>query len=143
MKKTIVLLSLFFIYAVPCFAEGVENGKYELSFRISDMGFSQIIEIKNSTQNTDISYYKFDVVIKEKGSLKRFDDDNQIIKGIAYDGKFKFIIPYANVVSIDAFYFEGKNKLEDGIFTGTGDVPYQGPNVGNNKFNFVLTKINP
>ena len=142
-KKVFLLGLLFALYSTSCLASGIENGKYEISFRISDMGFSQVIEIRNSTQNDEVSHYKFDVIINEKGSLSRFKDDNQIVKGIVYNGKFKMIIPYANVTGVDAYYFEGKNESKNGFFSGIGDVPYQGPNVGKNKFNFFLKKINP
>jgi len=140
MKNLIVTLAIILLPSLG-FADGLDDGKYEISFRISDMGFTQVVTITHCTKNSTVSYYKFDVVIEEKGALKRFKDDKQIVKGIVYDGKFKFIIPYANVASLDGYYFEGNNKLKNGVFTGNGDVPFQGPNGGKNKFHFQIKKI--
>ncbi len=141
MKRIILVLALL-IPITACYAR-IENGDYELSFRISDMGFQQIITVTNCTYNPDISYYKFDVLIAENGALKRFADDAQTVNGLVYDGKFKFIIPYANVVTVDAYCFEGANEETNEQFCGKGDVPFQGPNSGNNKFTFWMKKKDP
>ena len=117
MKKLTIFICLLFMCIAPCFAKGIENGRYEISFTISDMGFTQIIEIRNSTQKPNSPYYKFDVIIKEEGSLKTSDDDNQIIKGIVFNGHFKFIIPCAYIVNVEAYYFDGKISLCAGTHT--------------------------
>ena len=140
MKNIIFVSSLLFLGNF-CFADGLDNGRFEVLFRISDMGFSQIVTITNCTTNSAVDYYKFDVAISEQGSLMRFAGDRQMVKGIVYDGKFKFIIPYANVASLEGFYFEGTNQATNGVFIGNGDVPFQGPNGGENKFHFQIKKL--
>ena len=104
------------------------------------MGFEQEITIANCWWTPNLTCMYYDVVINKKGSLKRFDGDNQIVRGILYEGKFKFIIPFANVVDIHPYIFQGVNTETNGVFEGNGDVPYQGPNVGNNKFHFWMKK---
>jgi hypothetical protein len=124
-------------------ATGITNGTYEIGFRISDMGFQQEVTITNCWWTHNLTAMYFDVVIKKNGSLKRFDGDCQSVRGVVYNGEFKFIIPFANVVDVNAFYFTGKNQDKNGAFQGTGDVPYQGPNGGNNKFTFQMKRIGP
>jgi hypothetical protein len=143
MTKVLTALAMILVGAGSAMGNSLTNGLYAISFRISDMGFSQVVTITNCTQNADVSYYKFDVVIDQKGSLKRFDDDNQRVKGIVYDGKFKFVIPYANVASHYTFYFDGLNTSSNGVFRGQGDVPYMGPNCSNNTFRFYMKEWIP
>ena len=142
MKRIILALALL-IPITACYA-GITNGNYEISFRISDMGFQQEITVTNCWWTPNLSCMYYDVVITNKGALKRFDSDNQKVRGILYEGYFKFIIPYANVVNVDAFVFKGNNtETKDGIFEGEGDVPYEGVNSGNNRFKFWMKKIGP
>ncbi len=47
----------------------------------------------------------------------------------------------ADVVKVDAYIFEADNKEKDGMFLGSGDVPFQGPNGGDNKFQFSMKRI--
>lgn len=118
----------------------LDDGIYHIRFRISDMGFSQVVTITNCTRSSNFTHFKFDVVVSENGSLKRRVDDWQSVKNIVYDGHFKFAIPVANVSTHMVFYFEGVNHSTNGVFMGEGDVPFMGPNVGKNKFTFSMTK---
>jgi hypothetical protein len=124
-------------------AGGITNGQYEITFRISDMIFQQEVSITNCWWTHNLTTMYYDVAVEKNGSLKRFDGDRQTVRGILYTGKFKFIIPYANVVNVDAFVFEGSNADKDGVLEGTGDVPFQGPNAGNNRFKFWMKRKIP
>ena len=141
MKATIT--SLLCLIPFLAHGAGITNGQYEISFRISDMGFQQEVTITNCWWTPNLTTMYFDVVIEKNGSLKRFDGDRQTVRGILYMDRFKFIIPFANVVNVDAFVFEGSNADQDGVFEGTGDVPFQGPNGGNNKFKFWMKRKTP
>lgn len=141
MKK--IILTLISLMAIGTSHAGITNGDYEITFRISDMGFQQDITITNCWWTPNLSCMYYDVIISKKGSLKRFDGDRQIVRGILYEGYFKFIVPYANVVNVDAFYFKGKNVETNGVFEGEGDVPYEGMNAGDNRFRFWMKRKNP
>ncbi len=135
-----IITSLLCLLPFLANGAGITNGQYEITFRISDMGFQQEVTITNCWWTDNLTTMYCDVVIEKNGSLKRFDGDRQTVRGILYIGKFKFIILFANVVNVDAFVFEGSDEDRDGILEGTGDVPFQGPNGGNNKFEFSMRR---
>lgn len=141
MKRSILALMLL-IPLSECYA-GITNGVYEITFPISDMIFQQEITITNCWWTPNLSCMYYDVVITKKGSLKRFEGDNQTVRGILYEGYFKFIVPYANVVDVNAYVFKGKNEEVNGVFEGEGDVPYTGPNSGNNRYKFWMKTKDP
>jgi len=126
----------FFASQCACLADGLENGKYEIRFDISDMVFTQVVTITKLTGTT------FDIVIDEEGSLnlrpKRHGRQN--VNGVIYSGNFKFVVPSANVVHVYAYYFEGKNVSKDGKLTGNG-ISLRGLGTPVEKFSFVIRRL--
>ena len=114
--KTIATI-LIALIPIISHASGITNGEYELTFWMSnDNGLQQNITITNLSWTHNLTAMYFDVIVDKNGSLKKFDGDNQIVRGLVYEGKFKFIIPYANVVDVTPYIFEGYNTDTNGLF---------------------------
>jgi hypothetical protein len=119
MKSALVLLiALLF----PSLSWALGPGTYVISFRISDMGFQQAVELKNFRESPNGAFVGFDVHLDQQGSLKRFPPDSQLVQGVVYDGKFRFILPFANVTSVYGFNFVGTDEEVDGAYRGSGHV---------------------
>lgn len=90
-------------------AEALEPGVYTLMFRSShDVIQAQEIEISNIRRRSS-GYGSFDVKVSTTGGAMRFPEDGQLVQGLYYDGKFTFILPFANIVDVTGYKFIGED----------------------------------
>lgn len=137
MKLALVLvIALFF----PSLSWALDPGTYMISFRISDMGFQQEVELKNFRESPNGAFVGFDVHLTEKGSLKRFPSDSQIVQGVVYDGRIRFILPFANVTEVYGFHFVGEDEGSDGAYRGSGHVYLNEPEE-KDTFDFRMERV--
>ena len=125
---------------------GITNGDYELTFVPETKGKDKVIgqqsiTITNIWWTHNLSAMYFDVVIETNGSLKRFEGDRQIVRGLVYEGRFKFVIPYANVVDVTPYIFEGSNNSTNADLDGTGTVEWPLRAGGPTPLRFWMKKI--
>ena len=140
MKK--ILLLLFGVLPFAAFSEGITPGQYSISFGVADARWSQTVEIANFS--TNLVCTNFDVLIKEDGSFKRPDESQQLVRGLVYKNKIKFIIPEANANNVYPYVFEADNKEKNGIFEGSCEMLFTGPNSDRtSKFRFTMQRIAP
>ena len=140
MKRIILLL--FGLLPPAGLSQGITPGKYLISFGISDAGWSQTVKIANFSTNSVCT--NFDVLIEEDGSFKRSNASRQLVRGLVYGNKFKFIIPDANVNNVYPYIFEADNTEKNGRFEGSCDVLFTGPNSDRTgKFHFTMQRIAP
>jgi hypothetical protein len=148
---------MFFILSASCFClscvsrqepgigKGIQNGKYRLNFDIQDAICEQIIEINNSTQNSDLYNdlynYTYTITIKEYGSLHHRNMPAVITSGVVSGGMFKFLVPKCSLPEVEAYYFQGNNEFKNGMLKGTGKHFVSGTDWG--KFNFTMKRLNP
>jgi hypothetical protein len=122
-------------------AAGITNGTYYVAFFISDMGNGYDITILNYSNYPDAKFASFDILAcphRPNRSDPYGTERTQRVTGVVLDDRFHFIIPAGWIGGYWAYYFEGNNESSNGVFQGNGDVPYTGPNWGNNKFHFIL-----
>jgi len=107
-------------------AQALEPGIYTLWFRTShDAIQAQEIEILNFRRRTN-AYGSFDVKVSTTGGTMRFPEDSQFVQGLYYDGKFTFILPFANVVDVTGYKFIGEDKEADEMYKGKVHIFGQG-----------------
>ena len=122
---------------------GITNADYELTFVPETKGMDRVIgqqtiTITNLWWTHNLTAMYFDVVVETNGSLKRFEGDKQIVRGLVYEGRFKFIIPYANVIDVTPYIFEGSNNTTNGNLEGTGTVQWPERAGGPTPFRFWM-----
>lgn len=118
-----LLVAICFL-SISNVAFALEAGTYLIGFRISDELYFQKIELSNFRESPNKTFVGFDVHLEEQGSLKRFPSDSQVVQGVVYMGKFKFIIPFADVINVYGFNFVGVDELVDGSYKGDGEVSW-------------------
>lgn len=139
------LTVLFALMPAICCASGITNGDYEVTFIPESKGMDRVIgqqdvTITNLWWTHNMTALYFDVVIERNGSLKRFDGDRQVVRGLVYEGKFKFVIPYANVIDVTPHIFEGINTTTNDTFEGNGSVEWPTDRGGPTPFHFWMKR---
>jgi len=137
-----VLLIIFGLLPVAGFTQGIAPGRYSIGFGISDARWGQNVKFANFSTNLVCTY--FDVIIEENGSFKRSDESRQLVRGLIYEGRFKFIIPNANADDVNPYIFEAENQEKNGKFEGACEILFTGPKRhGTSKFRFTMQRIAP
>lgn len=117
-------------------------GFYHITFGISDMFMSRVVEIRNvrpdSENRPDQGYFDVTWVGMWPEDLMPTEARNRVrLTGAFTPRAIRFVIPEVRSAErIDVYYFNlDPTTLSEGSYTGAGDVPYAGPNgVGKNQF---------
>jgi hypothetical protein len=144
MKRWHILFCLLMFPCMPSMsvADPLDDGMYKLYYSISDMSFSRTITITNYISNTR-GTSRFELLTEEETTHTPHTVVTQRVAGIVYGNMFHFAIPVARIPAVKVFFFSGTNDSTNGVFHGHGDVPYDGPNCGNNKFTFTMKRKAP